>query len=241
VESKPPDINQGLLQRTQRIAAHAIVLAMNDEQALVADFQAHHHVRLFQVDAGGAALLAQLAADNAIDVHRGETVLAGAFGANRKDLSRQQRAKMLFALGHNVVHVAQRILVHLQEVRDARRATQALGHLPQDFGVHELGLHLKVVPHAIDHQLGVQIAEHHADVLGELTDEPLAHRRALDGDFWKDFYDKFHENSARNASRKRGARIIAEIAQGLTSYRTNGFYAPIWTHKEKHRTKTDHP
>ncbi|WP_144443605.1 hypothetical protein [Pseudomonas putida] len=31
------------------------------------------------------------------------------------------------------------------------------------------------------------------------------------------------ENSARAASRKRGARIIAEIAQGLTNFCPNAF------------------
>ncbi|UVJ44341.1 hypothetical protein NVV94_01630 [Pseudomonas sp. LS1212] len=30
------------------------------------------------------------------------------------------------------------------------------------------------------------------------------------------------KNSARGAGRKRGARIIAEIAQGLTNFRTEG-------------------
>ncbi|MNE17150.1 hypothetical protein D3C76_1311940 [compost metagenome] len=96
---------------------------------------------------------------------------------------------MLLALGHQVIHLAQRVFIYLQEVSDAGHAGQALDHLAQHFLILDAGDNREVVPHAIDHQLRVQITEHDADVLGELADEMLAHRPALDGDLWEDFYD----------------------------------------------------
>lgn len=39
--------HQGLLQGTQRITADAVVLVVDHVQALVADFDAHQHFRLF--------------------------------------------------------------------------------------------------------------------------------------------------------------------------------------------------
>ena len=50
--------HQRLLQRTQRITADAIVLAVDHEQPLVANFDTNFDFRLFQVDSGGTALAA---------------------------------------------------------------------------------------------------------------------------------------------------------------------------------------
>jgi hypothetical protein len=116
-------------------------------------------------------------------------MLACTFAAHRKHLARQQISVVQSGLGDDVVQVAQRVLGHLQEIGDARHAAQALGHLLQNLGIGQLGAHLKVVPQPLHHQRRVQVTEHGADVSGQLTGELLAHRPALDGDFWEDFYD----------------------------------------------------
>ncbi len=188
--------HQGLLQRTQRIAADAIVLLMDDEQALVANFHAHLDLRCLQRDAGGTALLTQLAADMALDIHGAERVLAGALAAHGEDPARQAFRVMRLAPGDDVVEITQRVFVHFQTMGDAGRAAQALDHLAQRLGLAERGFHLDVVPHAFDPHLGVELAQHGADVLRQLTNEALAHRRALDGDFGKNLDDQLHGNSA---------------------------------------------
>ena len=208
---------QRLLQRAERVAADAVVLAVNHEQPFVANFDTDFDLRCFKVDSGRTALTTQLAADVFFHVHRAEGMLACALAAYRENLPGQRIAIVLFALLGDVVEVAQRVLVDLQKVRDTRHAGQALAHLFQGFGVGNAGFQLEVVPHAVHHHGRVQVTEHGADVLGQLADEFRPDRSAFDGDLGEDFYDKFHENSARTASRKRGARIIAEIAQGLTS------------------------
>ena len=96
---------------------------------------------------------------------------------------------MLLAPFGDVVEVAQRVLVDLQEMRDARYAAQALGHVLQGLGVCEAGFQLEIVPHTIHHHSRVQIAEHGTDVLGQLTDETHPYRSALDGDLGEDFND----------------------------------------------------
>ncbi len=118
-----------------------------------------------------------------------EVVVARPLAANPEYLAGKRVAEVQFALLIDVVHVAQRILVHLQKVRDAGHAAEPLGHLTQDSGILDPGFDLKVVPHAIHHQRRVQIAEHRADVLGQLFDEALSHRPAFDSDFWEDFDD----------------------------------------------------
>ena len=110
---------------------------------------------------------------------------------------------MVLALGDDVVKVTQRVFLDLQEVSDARGAGEALDHLALDLLVLDAGDHFEIVPDTIDRELWIKILEHVADVLAELADEALAHRPALDGDFWEDFDDKFHwVNSARKACRK---------------------------------------
>jgi hypothetical protein len=147
--------------------------------------------------------LAQLAADVAVDVHRGEVVMAAALAAHREALAGQQVTEVVLALGDDVVEVTQWVLIDLQEVGDARGAGEALDHFALELLVLDAGDHLEIVPDTIDRELRIEILEHVADVLAELTDEALAHRPALDGDFWEDFDDKFHwVNSARRACRK---------------------------------------
>ncbi|MNJ51637.1 hypothetical protein D3C77_469470 [compost metagenome] len=104
---------------------------------------------------------------------------------------------MLLALGDDVVEVAERVFLYLQEVGDTRGAGEALDHLALDFFVFDAGDHFEIVPDTIDRELRVEVLEHVADVLAELADEALAHRPALDGDFWEDFDDKFHWLTAR--------------------------------------------
>src|SRR5450830_692448 len=215
--------HQGLLDGTQRVAAQAIVLAMDNKQPLVANFHPHFDFRLFEGNPSGIALSAQLAADVFLHIHGAETVLAGALATHRKNLPGQGLAEVLFALGGDLVEVTQRVFVDLQEMRDARHAAQALGQFLQGLGLAQRGFQLEIVPHAVHHHVRVQVTEHGTDVLGQLADEFHPDRAAFNGDFGEDFYDKFHENSARRAGRKRGARIIAEIAQGLTSYCADGF------------------
>jgi len=96
---------------------------------------------------------------------------------------------VLFALFGDVVKVAQRVLVDLQEMRDARHAAQALGHILQGLGVGDTGFQLEIVPHTVHHHSRVQIAEHGTDVLGQLTDETHPYRSAFDGDLGEDFND----------------------------------------------------
>ena len=192
-----------MLKGAQRVAADAVVLVMDHVQALVADLDAHQHFGLLQLDTGCAALLAQLAADVAVDVHRGEVVVAAALAAHGEVLAGQLVAEVVLALGDDVVEVAQRVLLDLQEVGDARGAGEALDHFALDLLVLDAGDHLEVVPDTINRELGIQVLEHVADVLGELAYEALAYRPALDGDLWEDFDDKFHWfNSARRACRK---------------------------------------
>ncbi len=116
-------------------------------------------------------------------------MLAGALAAHRKDLAFKRLAVVLFALFGDVIEVAQRVLIDLQEMRDARHATQALGHVLQGFGVGYAGFQLEVVPHTVHHHSRVQVSEHGTDVLGQLTDETRPYRSAFDGDLGEDFYD----------------------------------------------------
>ncbi|MNJ50824.1 hypothetical protein D3C77_461120 [compost metagenome] len=181
--------HQGLLQRAQRVAADALVLVVDHVQALVADLDAHFHFGVAQVDTGGAALLAQLAADITVDVHRGEVVVTATLAAYGEALAGQQVAEVGLALGDDVVEVTQRVLVDLQEVGNARHAGQTLGHLAQDFLVLDAGDHLEVVPDTVNRERRIEVLEHGTDVAAQLTDEALANRAALDGDLWEDFYD----------------------------------------------------
>src|SRR5471032_925646 len=191
--------HQRLLDGTQGVAAQAIVLAVDDKQPLVANFHPHFDFRLFKGNPGGIALSAQLAADVFLHVHGAETVLAGALAAYRKNLPGQSIAEVLFALGGDRVEVTQRVFIDLQEMRDARHAAQALGQFLQGLGLAQRGFQLEVVPHAVHHHVRVQVTEHGTDVLGQLADEFHPDRAAFNGDFGEDFYDKFHENSARRA------------------------------------------
>ena len=116
-------------------------------------------------------------------------MLAGTLAAHRKDLPGQRIAEVLLALVDDVVEVAQRVLVDLQEMRDARHAAQALAHLLQGFGLADAGFQLEIVPHTVHHHGRVQVAEHGTDIFGQLADETHPYRAALDGDLGKDFYD----------------------------------------------------
>ncbi len=165
------------------------MLAVDHEQPFVANFEADFDFRLFQRDSRGAALTTQLAADVFLDVHRTEFVLAGTLAAHRKDLPGQRITEVLLALGDDVVEVAQRVFIDLQEMRDARHAAQALGHLLQGLGLADAGFQLEIVPHTVHHHSRVQIAEHGTDVFGQLADETHPYRAALDGDLREDFYD----------------------------------------------------
>ncbi len=75
---------------------------------------------------------------------------------------------------------------------DPRRARQPVDDLALKLLVFDAGDHFEIIPDTVNLQLRVDILEHVADVLRELTDEALAHRPALDGDFWEDFDDEFH-------------------------------------------------
>ncbi|MNE12541.1 hypothetical protein D3C80_1053420 [compost metagenome] len=196
--------HQSLLQRAQRVAADAVVLVVDDEQALVAHFHAHFHFRVLQGDAGGVAFLAQAAADMALQLHGGEFVLAGALAAHGEDLAGDLVGVVQLALFQHIVEVAQGVLVHFEEVGDAGGAGQPLDHLAQQLRLGLASLDFKVVPNAGHLEFRVQVFQDRADVLRELADEMLAHRPALDGDFREDFDDEFHENSARAAAEKEG-------------------------------------
>ncbi len=180
---------------------------MNDEQALVADFHPHFDFRCLQRDACRAALLAQAAADVALHVHRAEGVLAGALAAHCEYLPRQATGEVRLALLEDVIQIAQRILVHFEAMGDARRAAQAFNHLAQNLRVAERRLHLDVVPHPFHPQFGIEVAQHGADVLRQLTNEPLAHRRALDGDFRENLDDQLHENARASEAKKEGGGV----------------------------------
>ena len=156
---------------------------------MVANFDADFDFGLFQVNSGGTALTAQLAADIFLDIDRAEWMLAGALATYRKNLASQCIAVVLLALLDDVIEVAQRVLVDLQEMRDARHAAQALAHLLQGLGLADAGFQLEVVPHTVHHHSRVQVTEHGTDVLGQLADETHPDRAALDGDLGKDFYD----------------------------------------------------
>ena len=181
--------HQGLLKRTQRVATNTVVLIVNHKQPLVANFNSNFNFGLFQLDSSRTALTPQLAADVFLDFHRGKRVLASALATHRKELARQCIAEVQLALLNDVVEVTQRVLVDLQEMRDARHAAQAFGHFFQGFRVGYARLQLDVVPHARHHHSRVQIAEHSADVFGQLTDETHPNRTALDSDFGEDFND----------------------------------------------------
>ena len=191
------------------------MLAMDDEQAVEADFHPHLDFRLLQVDPGSPAFAAQAAADVTLHLHRGERVLAGALAAHGEGLAGQLVAEVRLALGEDVVEIAQRILVDLEEMTDARRAGQALDHLAPGLGVDHGGLNLQVVPLALDLQLRVQVAQHRADVLRQLPDEALAHRPALDGDFLEGLDDEFH---ARDANARGDGKKGAELYLKLLTY-----------------------
>ncbi|MNY21118.1 hypothetical protein D3C86_1546400 [compost metagenome] len=161
---------------------------------------------MLQIDAGGPALAAQAAADVGGQVDRGKRVGAGALAAHGEDLAGQLRTKMGLALVEDVVEVAQRVLVHFEEMGDARRAAQALEHLAQQVRIAERGLQLDVVPLTGNLQRGIEVPEHGADVLAELADELLAHRPALDGDFREGFDDEFHGRTGKGDSWKKDGR-----------------------------------
>src|SRR5476649_815908 len=130
---------QGLIQRTQRVAAEAVVLAVDHEQPFVANFHPHFDFGCLEVDPGCTTLDPQLAADVFFDVHRAEGVMPGTLATHRKDLARQCVAEVQFALGEDVIHIAKRVFIDLQEMSDARRAAQALNHLLQDFRLADPG------------------------------------------------------------------------------------------------------
>ena len=181
--------HQSLLKRPQWITADAVVLAVDHKQPLVANFDTDFNFRVFQRNSGGTTLTSQLTADVFFDFHGRKRVLASALAAHRKDLTRQRFTEVQFALGNDVVEIAQRVLIDLQEMRNARHAAQAIGHFLQGFGVTHARLQLDVVPHACHHHSRVQIAEHGTDVFGQLTDETHPNRTALDRDFGEDFND----------------------------------------------------
>ena len=95
---------------------------MDNEEALVANLHAHHHVRVFQRDAGRAALLAQLAANIALDIHGAETVLTRTLAAHGEDFTWQLIGEVPLALFQHVIEVTQRVFVDLQKMGNARRA-----------------------------------------------------------------------------------------------------------------------
>lgn len=64
-----------LFRGPERITADAVVLAVDHEQPLVANFDTDFDFGLFQVDPGGTTLTAQLAADIFLDVYRTEWCL----------------------------------------------------------------------------------------------------------------------------------------------------------------------
>ncbi|MDT4840515.1 hypothetical protein FQZ97_743410 [compost metagenome] len=180
------------------------MLVVDDEQALVAHFHPHFHFRVLQGNAGGVALLAQAAADVALQLHGGEWMLAGALAAHGENLAGDLVGVVQLALFQHVVEIAQRVLVHFEEVGDAGDAGQPLDHFAQKLRLGLARLNLEVVPDAGHLEFRVQVFQDRADVLRELADEMLAHRPALDGDFREDFDDEFHENSARAAAEKEG-------------------------------------
>ncbi|MCY1447602.1 hypothetical protein D9M71_642310 [compost metagenome] len=188
------------------------MLGVDDVEAVMADFHAHFHFRVLQRNPRRTAVLAQASADVALHIDGGERVLAGALAAHGEDPARQLVAEVLLALLEDVVEVAQRVFVDLEEVADARGAGQALDHLAQHLGIGHLRLDVEVVPLAFHQQLRIEVAQHRANVLRQLPDEALAHRPALDGDFLEDLDDEFHAvETARAGSLKKGARLYPKL------------------------------
>src|SRR5690606_16892073 len=145
------------------------------------------------------------AADVALDLHRGEGMLAATLAAHGKDLAGQLRTEVQLALLQHVRQVEQRVLVHFQKVGDARCAAQALEHFLADLGLVDLAFHFQVVPHAAHLQLRIQVAQHGTDVLPQLPQELLTHRPAFDGDLGEGFDDELHGKVARAVPKKGGA------------------------------------
>jgi hypothetical protein len=198
---------QGLLDGAQRVAAEAFVLSVDDQQTVVAHLEAHLGLGLLEIDPGGTALAAQAAADVAGQLHRGEVVgVAGALAAHGEALARQLVAEMRTALLEGVVEIDVGVFVYFEEMGDARHVAQALEHFRLDLRLAHPADQVEVVPFALHVQLGVQVAQHRANVLRQLADELLAHRPALDGDFCEGFDDQFHEQRAPGERPKnRGA------------------------------------
>ncbi|WP_444978912.1 hypothetical protein, partial [Acinetobacter nosocomialis] len=70
-----------------------------------------------------------------------------ALAAHGEVLAGQQVAKMVLALGDDIVEVTQRVFLYLQEMGNTRGAGEALDHLALDFLVFDAGNHFEVVPH----------------------------------------------------------------------------------------------
>ena len=90
--------------------------------------------------------------------------------------------------------------------KSAQGAAQALEHLRPHLRLGHATDQIEVVPLALHLQLGVQVAQHRADVLRQLADELLAHRPALDGDFRAGFDDQFHEVAGAGQDAKKQGR-----------------------------------
>ena len=120
-------------------------------------------------------------------------MLAAALATHGENLARQLLGVMTLAVFGDVVQIAQRVFIDLEEQTDTRRVAQAFGHLGEQLGIVQIGFDLEVVPDTGHPQFGVKIAQHGANVLPQLADELLAHRAALDGDFRENFDDELHE------------------------------------------------
>src|SRR5690606_33435375 len=139
-------------------------------------------------------------------------MLACTLAAHCEDLSGQAVGKVRLALLEDVVQIAQRIFVNFQTMPDTGRAAQALDHLAQHLHVADISFHLDVVPHPGHPQVGIELAQHGADVLRQLANEALAHRWALDGDFGENLDDQLHLKAhTRRHGKKRGGRSIPEL------------------------------
>jgi hypothetical protein len=122
--------HQGLLQGAQRVTADAVVLAVDHEQPLVANFDAHFQA--FQVDPGGAALRRSWL----------PTYFSTSIELNGCLPARLQRTEKILPASSPkcCLHFSTMSskspsgYSRLQEVRDARHAAQALDHLLQGFG-----------------------------------------------------------------------------------------------------------
>ena len=120
-------------------------------------------------------------------------MLAATLATHGEDLARQLVGVVALAVFGDLVQIAQRVLIHLEEQTNARRVAQAFGHLGQQLGIVQVGLDLEVIPDTRDPQSRVKITQHGANVLPQLANELLAHRAALDGDFRENFDDQLHE------------------------------------------------